>query len=103
MKPIVLCFKSFPVARSLWIRKGDIKVFRRKVFVSQCQKFSQGKPSVPCFRRFPVAENFWIGEGGHKDFPYSFFVSQCLKVPAGGILKCFISFRYRKTLDKRGG
>ena len=31
--PSVLRFRNFPVAKNLWIRGGDIKVFLQKFFV----------------------------------------------------------------------
>ena len=56
---------------------GSIKIFRRKFFVSQCQKFRRGE-------YFTVAiiwgiEKVWIrGGGGYQDFPSKLF---CLTVP----------------------
>ena len=35
----------FSVTEKVWIRgRGEIKIFRRKIFVSQCRNFSQGNP-----------------------------------------------------------
>ena len=42
----LLCFvsESFLYRISLWIRRGSIKIFCRKIFVSQCRKTSQLNP-----------------------------------------------------------
>ena len=63
----------------LGIREGaGITIFRRKFFVSQGRKISQGNPSVLCFRNFPLAKKFMDKRGGGsvKIFRRKFFVSQ---------------------------
>ena len=97
--------ESFRERISLWMRRGrgSIKVFRRKMFVSQCRKIWLVNPSVLCFSKFPVAKKFMDKRGGSfKIFRRNFFVSQCRKFPQG-ILYCCFNFGYRKSLDKRGG
>ncbi len=42
----------------VWIRRGSIKIFRRRFFVSECRTVSYGKPSVLCLRKFPVPKNY---------------------------------------------
>ena len=63
---------------------GSIKIFRRKLFVLQCQKISLGNPSVLRFRNFPVAKKFMDQRGGgeYQPFPSKIF---CLTVPEGFI------------------
>ena len=54
-------------------------IFCRKIFVSQCRKYSQVNPSVLCFRKFPVAERLMRKGGGeYQDFPSKIL---CLTVP----------------------
>ena len=72
----------FRYRESLSIRgrgRDNIKIFRRKFLVSQCQKKAYRKPSVLCFEKIPVAETFMDKRGGgeNQDFLSIFFVSQC--------------------------
>ncbi len=50
---------------------GSIKVFRRKIFLSQCRKNLQGNSVVQCFRNMPVAKKLLDKGrgGGYQDFP----------------------------------
>ena len=51
-----------------------------------------------CLRKFPVAKKFMDKRGGeYQDFPSKFFCLSAEKL-RGGILQCFITFGYRKTL-----
>ena len=79
--------------------KGGITFFRRKFFVSQCQKSSWA--SLKCFRKFRVSKNFMHTRGYHV-FPSKIF---CLSAEnfCRGILYCCNNFGYRKSLDKGGG
>ena len=58
--------------------KGVIKIFRRKLFVSQCRKLSQGNSIMLCFRKSPRAKKFM-----NKSWGYQYFQSKtfCLTVP----------------------
>ena len=81
-KPVP-CFANVPVSRKFIEKRerGDnIKIFRRKFLVSQCQKKSYRKPSVLCFEKIPVAETFMDKKGGGRKsrFSVDFF---CLTVP----------------------
>ena len=59
----------FNVSENLGYRKilciiGGITIFRRKFFVSQCQKISW--TSLQCFRKFGVSKNFMHNRGYHN-------------------------------------
>ena len=54
----MLCLRNFPEAKMLWIREGLINSFRRKYFVSKCQRNSLDKPTLMCFRNLPVSKKF---------------------------------------------
>ena len=43
-EPSVLCFRNIPAAKKFMDKKGGIKIFRRKFFVSQCRKNLWGIP-----------------------------------------------------------
>ena len=44
----VQCFRIFPVAKKFMDKGGgNIKSFRRKIFLSQCQRISQGNLLLP--------------------------------------------------------
>ena len=78
--------ESFSVAlisgtEKVWRRGGGMKILRRKVFVSQCRKYSQVNPSVLCFRKIPLAKRFMDKRGSIKIFRRKFFISQCRKFP----------------------
>ena len=83
---LVCCVsESFGERKSLWIRGGEesIKLFCRKLFVSQCRKFSYRNPSALRFRKFPLAKKIIDkrrGEGNNKICLLNFFVSQCRKI-----------------------
>ena len=62
--------------KTLWITRGGIKIFRRKVFVSLCRKVLQGNPFVLCFRKLPVAKKIMV-EGCIKIFHRRTFISHC--------------------------
>ena len=62
--PSVLCLRNFPEAKNLWIREGLIIIFRRKNFVSKCQRNWPDKPSLLCFRNLPVTKKFMDKRGG---------------------------------------
>ena len=36
----LLCFRKFLLSKNVRDKRGGIKIFRRKLFVSQCRKFS---------------------------------------------------------------
>ena len=61
--------KSFGVSlisgiEKAWIRKcGETQGCLSKIFVSKCQKNSQGNPSVLCFRKIPLARKFMDRRG----------------------------------------
>ena len=83
-------------------------VFRRKIFVSQCRKLSQGDPIVLCFRKLLVANKimFERGRGSIKIFRRNFFVPQCRKLSQGNpFVLCCVSekFRQRNRLWIRKG
>ena len=71
----MLCFRRLPLAKKIMDKRGSIKIFRRKNFVSQCPKFSQGNPSVLCFKKIPVAKNimYKMGGGGISKFSVEVF------------------------------
>ena len=75
----MLCLRNFPEAENLLIRQGLIKIFRRKYFVSKCQRKSPDKLSLQCFRKLPVSKKFLDKRGGR----YQDFMSQtfCITVP----------------------
>ena len=52
-EPSVLCFRKFPVAKTLWITTGG----GYQDFVSLCRKLSQGNSFVLCFRKIPLVKN----------------------------------------------
>ena len=64
----MLCLRSFPVTKTVWIRgEGEsIKTFRGQIFGLQWRKFLWGNPSVLCFRNFPVANNLMNKRGGES-------------------------------------
>ena len=63
------CFGKFIVwDKNLWRRDGGITFFRRKIFVSQCQKVSWGNHSMfqknwGCFRKIEVSKKFMHKKG----------------------------------------
>ena len=68
---------------------GSIKVFRRKIFLSQCRKNLQGNSVVQCFRNMPVAKKLLDkGRGGGviKIFRRKILLSQCRKISQGNLL-----------------
>ena len=79
-EPFSAVFRKVSVKENFYGKEeGSIKNFRQKVFVSQCQKFSQGNHSVMCFRKFPVAKNFM---GKRREGVSRFSVERfCLAVP----------------------
>ena len=78
-------------------------IFCRNFFVSQCRKYWQVNPSVLCFRKFPVAKNFMDKRGVVSRFSVENFLSHRAEIFRRGIYYCCINFRYRKSLDRRGG
>ena len=69
------CFRNFPVAKKFMDKwGGGIKFFRRKIFLSQCRKTSQGNPLL--FHSFQVSKNVRDKrKGGHQDFsPKNFWI-----------------------------
>ena len=88
--PVVSRFSEYPSKTSFslsltsgiekfYASEGYITIFRRKFFVSQCQKISWRNLSVLCFRIFPAAKKFFDKRGGeYQDFPSKLF---CLTVP----------------------
>ena len=56
------------VTEKFYASEGYVTIFRRKFFVSQYQKASQGNPSVLCFGKSPVANNFMDKKGGVSKF-----------------------------------
>ena len=86
----------------MWIRGGKIKIFRRKIFVSQCRKFRRG--TLSCLTNFGVPKNFMNKKReGVSRFSVENFLSRSAKNFRRGTLWCFINFGYRKCLDKKGG
>ena len=70
--------KSFTVAKisrieKVWLRGGSIKFLRRKIFVSQCRKFSVGESLTVAI--ISVIEKVCIGGGSIKVFHRDFSVS----------------------------
>ena len=47
--------ENFRQRTRLWIRKGDIKIYRRNVSCLRVPKVSKGKNYVLCLRKIPVA------------------------------------------------
>ena len=73
--------------------------FRRKIFVSQCRKLSQGDPIVLCFRKLLVANKIMVERGreGIKIFRRNFFVPQCRKLSLGNpFVLCCVSEKFRQ-------
>ena len=79
-------------------KRGGIKIFRRKNFVSQCRKVRWESFTVALFSGI---EKVWIRGWSIKIFRQKLSVSQCGNF-CRGILYCCINFGYRKSLDKRG-
>ena len=79
---------------------GSIKVFRRKIFLSQCRKNLQGNSVVQCFRNMPVAKKLLDkGRGGGLSrFSVEKSFSHSAEKFRRGIFYCLINFRYRKML-----
>ena len=71
----------------VWIREGKIKIFRRKIFVSQCRKFRRG--TFPCFTNFGAPKNFMNKrrEGVSEFSVENFFSHSAENFRRGG---CFI-------------
>ena len=70
----MLCFRKIPGAKFFMDKKGGIKIFRRKFFVSQTRRTLQGNPFVLCFRKIPVVNKFMDKRGGeYQDFPPNIF------------------------------
>ena len=59
----MMCFRKFPAAINSIDIRGLIKTFRRKNFVSQCQKLSQLNAFVLCLRKLPVAKKIMDKSG----------------------------------------
>ena len=88
--------------KSLWIKGGDIKTFRRKNFHSQCRKTSQGNPFL--FHYFQVSK--YVRDkrrGEHQDFPRKNFrlmvpnISYC-----NPFVQCFRNFPVAKNFMDKG-
>ena len=97
------CFIIFEYRNCLDKRRESIKIFRRKLFVSQCRKFPWGNPLV--FHHIRVQKRFGSegGGGGVSSFSVQIFLSHTAEKFRRGTLWCFIVFGHRKCLHKRGG
>ena len=85
--PKVFVGESFTVAlisgiEKVWIRgRGEIKIFRRKFFVSQCRKIFVGESFTVALNSCSEKVYGQEGEKNIKIFRRKFFVSQCRKIP----------------------
>ena len=99
----ILCCvsESFRLRKTLWITRGGIKIFRRKLSCLTVPKSSQGNPSVLCLRNFPAAtKNLDRRTGGDiKIFRRKCFLFQSAEKFRKGTLLCCVSenSRWRKT------
>ena len=80
------CYRKFPAANNSMDKRGGVKIFRRKFFVSQCRKLSRGNLFVLCFRKLPAAQKNMDKKGGYHDFPSKNF---CLRVPKFFVVENF--------------
>ena len=99
--PLLLHY--FQVPKKFLIRGGaSFKIFRRKFFLSQCRKISQGNSLV--FTNFGNRKVLCL-RGLYHDFLSIFFVSQCRKYwQVNPSVLCFRKLPVAKKIkDKRGG
>ena len=72
-------------------KRGGVKIFRRKFFVSQCHKLSQGSLFVLCFRKLPAAQRIMDKKGGYHDFPSKSFLNHNPEKFGKGNFLCCVS------------
>ena len=99
------CIRIFPVAKNFMDDGGGIKIFRRKIYLSQSRKISQG--NLLLLHYFQVSKNVKDKRKGgeHQDFPPKIF---CFIVPnisyGNQFVQCFRIFTVlKKFMDKGGG
>ena len=88
----------------VWIRGGKIKIFRRKIFVSQCRKFRRG--TLSCLTNFGVPKNFMNKKReGVSSFSVENFLSRSADRVRRGDPLVFHLFRVSKKFGQevRGG
>ena len=101
-----LLLRKIPVAKKFMDKRGErsIKIFRRKLFVSQCRKSPQG--ILYCCINFLISgsEKVWIGGwGGVSRFSVENFFPHGAENFRRRIFYCCSNFGYRKRLDEKGG
>ena len=76
----------FSVTEKVWIRgRGEIKIFRRKIFVSQCRKIFVGESFFVAL--ISCVEKVWIGGKEYQECTSKIF---CLAVPKDYVGESFI-------------
>ena len=78
----MLRLRKFPVAKNSMDNRGVSKFSVEVLFVSICQRLSQGNSSLLCLRKFAVAKEIMDKRaGGYQDFPSKVsFVSECRNI-----------------------
>ena len=92
------CFRNFPVVKKFMYKGGggSIKIFLRKIFLSQCGKSSWGNPFAQCFRNFSVEKKFMgKGGGGVSRFSVEKFFSQSAEKYPRATRLCSVSEFFR--------
>ena len=91
------------VTERVWIRRrGEIKIFRRKFFVSPCWKNSVGESFTVALKS--CSEKVYGQEGkGVSRYSVEIFLCHSAEKFRRGNLYCCIKVVYRKSLDKGGG
>ncbi len=74
---------------------GSVKIFRRKIFLSQCRNNLQGNSVVQCFRNMPVAKKLMDKGRGVSRFPVENFFSHSAE--------CFVGPPFCAMFNKLSG
>ena len=88
-EPFVLCFRKLPLAEKILDKRGGIKTFRRRIFVSQCRKPSQLNAFVLCLTKLPVAKKIMV-ESGVTRFSVTKFSFHSAEKFLRGTLRCCV-------------
>ena len=93
----------FSVTEKVWIRgRGEVKIFRRKFFVSPCRKNSVGESFTVALNSCSEKVYGQEGEGSIKIFRRKFY---CVTVPKNSVAESF-TFALKSRIEKvwiRGG
>ena len=99
--PCVLCFRKFPVAKKFMDKRGgEYQDYPSKIFCLTVPKIFAGESFTVSL--ISAIERVWIRVGGIRILRRIFLYHGAEKLRRG-ILNCCINFRYRKSLEKRGG